>query len=176
MHTVLALEVAIGKIALDADGHALDASLVAVKVVHDLHLVAVAVGPHVVHAVEHRSPVLSLSSACARVDFQDCLHRVFFLAKHILQFKIFDCLDSFLVILFDLFFGHHLVLIKVKSKLQFVGESTHFLISIYPLLNAFHFLHLLLCPYPVFPEVRCLCTKVFFFVLYLLLVDIEVTV
>ena len=65
---VLALEEAVGVLALDHDGGALDAGLVAVQVVHHLHLVAVAVRPHVVHAVEHGSPVLGLGAAGSGVE------------------------------------------------------------------------------------------------------------
>ena len=130
--------------------------------------------PAHIHTHQHRSPVLSLRTTSTGIDLQDSLHRIFLLAEHILQFQVFNGLDSLLVVLVHLFFGDHLVLIEVKSQLQLVGKGTHLLISVKPLLDAFHLFHLLLCPCAVLPEVWCLRTQVLLLVFDLLLVDFEV--
>ena len=69
--TVLAFQEAVSVFALDHDGRAFDAGLVAVEIVHEFDGVAVAVGPHIVHAVEHLRPVLSLGAAGACVKGKD---------------------------------------------------------------------------------------------------------
>ncbi len=73
---VLALEEAVGVLALDHDGRALQPGLVAVEIVHQLDLVAVALGPHIIHAVEHRGPVLRLGAAGTGVEGQNGVVRV----------------------------------------------------------------------------------------------------
>ena len=71
MHAVLALQMAIGVFTGDSDGSALDAALFTVLIVHGLAVVAVALGPAGIHAVEHLSPVLGLGAAGAGVDGED---------------------------------------------------------------------------------------------------------
>ena len=68
---VLALQKAVGVLALDHNGGALDAGLVPVQIVHHPDLVAVPVGPHVVHPVEHGGPVLGLGAAGPGVEGQN---------------------------------------------------------------------------------------------------------
>ena len=68
---VLALEIAVGVLALDHDRRALDAGLVAVEIVQHLELEAVLVRPLHIHAVEHLRPVLRLGAARAGVEGQN---------------------------------------------------------------------------------------------------------
>ena len=68
VHAVLALEIAVGVLALNLDGGALDARLLAVLPVEQGVGVAVALRPAGVHAVEHLRPVLRLGAARAGVD------------------------------------------------------------------------------------------------------------
>ena len=64
----LALEVAVGVLALDVDRHRLDAGDVPLLAVDDLGLVPLRLGPHQVHAQEHLGPVARLGAAGAGLD------------------------------------------------------------------------------------------------------------
>ena len=64
----LGLEPAVGVVALDEEGRALDAGLLAVGDVDELDLEAVLLRPARVHAQEHCRPVLALGAAGAGMD------------------------------------------------------------------------------------------------------------
>ena len=64
----LALEVAVGVLALDVDRRRLDAGDVPLLAVDDLGLVPLRLGPHQVHAQEHLGPVARLGAAGPGVD------------------------------------------------------------------------------------------------------------
>ena len=68
MHAGLALQKAVGVLALHEDRGALEAGLVAVEVIERRHLEAVALRPAVVHAEQHLGPVLRFGAAGARVE------------------------------------------------------------------------------------------------------------
>ena len=70
MHAVLGLEPAIGVAALDLQGRGLDAGLLARRLLHHFHLVAVLLGPAHIHAQQHVGPVLALGAACAGMHFE----------------------------------------------------------------------------------------------------------
>ena len=177
MHAVLRLQVAVGKLpTFYLHRHALDAGIVAIEDVGNRHLVAVSLGPSLIHAHEHLCPVLCLGATGTAVDFQHGIHRVFLLAEHVLQFEALDGLDGAGIVIVDLLFRHHLVLIEVESQLQLVGQGSHLLIAVEPHLDAFHLFHLFLGPLAVIPEVRGLRSEVFLLVFHLLSVDVEVAV
>ena len=69
VHSVLALEVAVGEVALDVDGAALYAGFVAFEEVGDGGFVAVFLAVAQIHAHEHGGPVLALGASGAGVDF-----------------------------------------------------------------------------------------------------------
>ena len=136
----------------------------------------VGLSPTHIHTHQHLCPVLRLRTTSTTVDLQHGIHRILLLTEHIHQFQILDGLDSLGVVLIDLLFGHHLLLVEVEGQLQFVGHGTHLVVAINPLLDALHLLHLLLGPFTVFPEVRSLGTEVFLLVFYLFLVDLEIPI
>ena len=177
MDAVFALEEAVGKLAaLDFHCDTLDASLVAFLQVADGDFVAVSFCPAHIHSHQHLRPVLTLGAACARVDFQHAVHRVFLLAQHILEFEVFDELQGFAVVVIDFFFRHHFVVVEVEGELQFVGRHSHGFVVFEPFFDAFDLLHLLLCPFHVVPEVGCLRAQLFLFKFHLFLRNIEVVV
>ena len=94
---VLALEVAVGVLALDEDGGGLDARLVAGLVVHELIGVAVALGPAGIHTVQHLRPVLGLRAACAGVEGEDGVVAVVFAGEQGGQAALTDLLFQRLV-------------------------------------------------------------------------------
>jgi long-subunit acyl-CoA synthetase (AMP-forming) len=108
------------------------------------------------------------------IDLEHAVHRIFLLAKHILQLQVFDGLDSLAVIGIHLFLGHHFVLIEIEGELQFIGIKAHGLIAIEPFLDALHLLHLFLRILWVFPKVRSLGAELLLLEFYFLLVDIEI--
>ena len=71
MNAVLALEVAVGILALNGDGGGLDACFFACFVVQHLIGVAMTLGPAGVHTIEHLRPVLCLRAACTCVEGQN---------------------------------------------------------------------------------------------------------
>ena len=71
VHAVLTLKIAVGVLALDHDGRALEACFFAVQPVCQLDLEIVALCPAGDHTVQHQRPVLSLCSARAWVEGDD---------------------------------------------------------------------------------------------------------
>ena len=71
VHAVLALQKAIGILALDGDGRGLDARLVTVFIVEDLVGELMPLRPAGVHPVEHLGPVLGLGAAGTGVEGQN---------------------------------------------------------------------------------------------------------
>src|SRR5581483_3266451 len=70
VHAVLALEPAIGVVAVHDDGRRLDAGALAFGLFQPLDLVAVRLGPAHVHAHQHAGPILALGAAGAGVHFE----------------------------------------------------------------------------------------------------------
>ena len=70
VHAALGLEVGVGVAAVDGDGDALDAGLLALGLVQDLRAEPVAFGPAQVHSKEHRRPVGRLRTARPGADRQ----------------------------------------------------------------------------------------------------------
>ena len=112
---VFALEEAVGVLAFDHDRRALDAGLVAVEIVHELDGVAVALGPHVVHAVEHARPVLRLGAARAGVEGEDGVVRVILAGQQRLEPHGFERLLE--AVKFALEVGQHRVVVLFDGHL-----------------------------------------------------------
>ena len=68
---VLTLQIAIGVFAEDLDGGTLDARLVAVLIVQNIVLIAVALRPAGVQTVQHLGPILRLGAAGTRLEVED---------------------------------------------------------------------------------------------------------
>ena len=170
MHTILALQITIGELAaLDGHRHALDTSLIAFLHIGDGYLVAMSLSPAHIHTHQHLGRTTGTG-----IDLEHAVHRIFLLAKHVLQLQVFDGLDSLAVIGIHLFLGHHFVLIEIEGELQFIGIKAHGLIAIEPFLDALHLLHLLLRIFWILPKVRSLGAELLLLEFYFLLVDIEI--
>ena len=89
---VLALEVAVGVLALDENGGGLDARFFAGFIVHQLIGVAMALGPTGIHAVEHLRPVLSLSAAGTGVEGENGVVGIVFAGQQRRQTPLADLL------------------------------------------------------------------------------------
>ena len=175
MHAILTLQEAIGKLAtLYLHGDTLDTSLITVKQVTDCDFIAMSLSPAHIHTHQHLRPVLSLSTTSTRVNLEHAVHGVFLLAQHVHKFQFLDGIDSLLVVFIHLLLGHHLVFIEIEGQLQFVGLGTYIIIAINPFLDSLYLLHLLLSTLGVFPEVRRLSTKIFFFEFNLFLVYLQI--
>ena len=127
-----------------------------------------------VHTHQHAGPVLAFRTSGTGVDLQHAVHLVGLVAKHVLQFEYLDGIGSFTVSLVHLFFGHQFVFIEVESQLQFVGQGLHFVVSLNPLLQAFHLLHLRFGSLLVVPEAGCLRAQLLFFYLNLFPFDVQI--
>ena len=90
MHAGLALQVAVGVVALDVQRGAADAGFVVAQLVDDLGLVAVTLGPAAVHAQEHLGPVASLGAAGAGLDPEVGVAGVLRPAQHRLQLEVVE--------------------------------------------------------------------------------------
>ena len=130
--------------------------------------------PAHIHTHQHLCPVLAFCTTGTGINLEHAVHRVFLLAKHVLQLQVFDGFDRLGIIGIHLFLGHHFVFIEVEGKLQLIGIKTYSLITVEPFLDTFHLLHLLLSILRVFPKVRSLGAELLLFEFYFLLVYIEI--
>ena len=69
VHPGLALQPAIGIVAIDPDGGGLQPDRLPFAFLDQLQLVAMLFGPACVHAKQHRGPVLAFGAACPGMDF-----------------------------------------------------------------------------------------------------------
>ena len=176
MHTALAFQEAVCLVAFNLHRHGLDAGFVTILIVADGYLVFMCFSPTLVHAHEHRSPVLTFRSTCARIDFQHGVHAICLLAKHVLQLQRLNQVECLGIVLVHFLFGHELFLVVVKSQFEFVAGSLHLVVAVQPLANVLHFFHLSLRSLGVFPKVGCLCAKLFFFHFHALLLNTQVSI
>ena len=93
VHSALRLEVAVGIVALELDGGALDAGLISLHKLGHGHLVAVALAPAHIHAHQHRTPVVGFGAACAGIDGEHRSEVVALLAEHVLELEILQFLQ-----------------------------------------------------------------------------------
>ena len=103
MDAVFAFKIAVGVVALDLDGGGLDAGLFAVLIVEQRILIAVAVGPHGVHAVEHLRPVLRLGAAGTGVERQNGVVRVVLAGEQRGKTHFFQLFRERIILRFQLF-------------------------------------------------------------------------
>ena len=174
MNAILALQVSIGIFSHDLHGYALDASLITILHIRDGHLIAVGFTPTHVHTHEHLRPVLAFRAASPRIDLHHCIHWVFLLAQHILQFQVFYGTDSLSIVSIHFLLAHHILMVEVEGKLKLICILTHFLVPFEPFLDTLHLLHLLLGTLGIFPKVRSLGTELLFFKFYFLLVYVQI--
>ena len=127
MHAILALEEAVGVLALDEDIGGLDAGGVAILIVHDLVGKAVALCPARVHAVQHRAPVLRLGAACAGMEGHEGVVAVVFTgeqrAELLLCYGLLELLEAGLKLL-----EHGLVVLldrHLADGQQVVAQRAH---------------------------------------------------
>ena len=81
---------AVGVVADQFDGRALDARHLARALIDDLGLEAVRIRPLKIHAQQHRGPVLRLGAAGAGLNIQEGIVRVHFAGEHALKLESFD--------------------------------------------------------------------------------------
>ena len=173
---VLAFQIAVGKVALDVDGAALDAGLVAVQDIGHGGLVAVLLAPAQIHAHEHRCPVLTLRAAGARVDFQHHAELVLLAAQHVAQLKVFDLLHGVGVEAVEFGLVDEFFLDELHPGLHFLDGGGHLFVALDPGLEVLDFLHLRLCLLGVLPEVRHVGAEFFLLNLYAFAVDVQIVV
>ena len=158
VNTALTLQVAVSVGAADLEINRFDARLVAVDIVHDVDLEALAVSPAGVHAVEHGAPVTALRAARAGVEGKDGIRVVVFACEqgrqpHLLQF-VFESIevfadrfdDGFVVFFIAHLDQHEDILILALNMLR----------VLYSGLQILELLHLFISGVGVRPEVRCL--------------------
>jgi len=92
VHTVLALEQAVGVGTLHHHGGALHAGFIAVLIIQNLHGHAVVGSPLIVHAVQHFGPVLCLGAAGTGMEGQDGVAVVVLTVQHGHQLQLIHCL------------------------------------------------------------------------------------
>ena len=115
MQAVFALEEAVSVLAVDLERRALDTGLFAVEIVEHLAGVAVALCPHVIHAVEHLRPVLRFGAAGAGVEREDGVVRVILAGEQRLQTHGLELFLEGLVFLLQLF--EHGVVVLLERHL-----------------------------------------------------------
>ena len=168
MHSVLALEVAVGVVALDLYGYGLDTGLVAFEYVSDFGLVALFLAPAEVHTHEHLSPVLRLGAARACGYLDDRAELVLLAAEHIAHLEVFDLRDGLRVCGVEFLFGDGLLLVEVVGELEFLHGVAHGGVAFYPEFQPLDELHLCLGFLLVLPELGSLCLEFLLLELYFL--------
>ena len=156
MYAALALEEAVGVLALDEDVGGLDAGGVSVLIVHDLVGKAVALCPARVHAVQHRAPVLRLGAACAGMEGHEGVVAVVFTgeqcAELLLRYGLLELLEAVLKLL-----EHGLVILldrHLADGQQVVAQRAHPAIRLDLALERAHAGDDLLALLRIIPETR----------------------
>ena len=176
MHTVFALQVSIGVLALDFQRAGLDAGIIAFEQVAHHTSVSVGFRPAHIHTHQHLSPVLRFGSTRAGVDLQYGVHGILLTAEHILQFQILQCGQSPCIEFIHLCFGNQFFAEKLVCGFQFTGQRLYRRIALNPFFQAFYQFHLCLRTFGIFPETGILRTQLFFFVLHLLAIYVQIAV
>ena len=94
MHAGLALQPAIGVLALHQQRRRFDAGALAFALFDQLQLVAMPLRPARVHAEQHLRPVLALGAACAGMDFEIGVVGVRLARQHRFQPQLFGALGE----------------------------------------------------------------------------------
>lgn len=102
VHSGLALEIAVGKIAADLDRRRLDPGFLASLVVKYLGFESLPFGVPKVHSQNHLRPVLGFSSAGSRMDRKDGVFGVILSRKQRLDLEILDLTAKLPQLSFDL--------------------------------------------------------------------------
>ena len=176
MHAILRLEVAEGIVAVDFDGHRLDAGIVALDEVLYGGLVAVVLGIAHIEALQLFGPVLGLGAARTGVDLEDAVQVILFTLEHVLQLDVLEEVHRLLVLRIDLLFTHQFLLVEFEGGGEFVDVGLHVVVCLNPGADALDHLHLLLSLLLVVPESGHLCAELLFFELDLLVLDVEIAV
>ena len=74
----------------------------------------------------------------------------------------------------DLIFCDELLLVELEGGVELVAKRLDFCVTLEPLFKPLDKLHLSLGTLLVVPEAGSLCAELLFFVLYLLIIDVEV--
>ncbi len=152
MDTVLALEIAVGEVALHVEGDSLDTRLVALLQVGDGHFVVVFLAVTLVHAHELFRPVLRLGASRARHNLEHGGHGVFLMGEHIAHLEILHGGKGVGVGIVHLLFGDNLVAEEVVTEREFVSCLAHFLIAFDPAFECLDLLHLRFRRLGIVPE------------------------
>ena len=176
MHATLTLQIAIRHITDNLHRYGFDASILAVLIVADGHLVTMLLGISLIHAHEHLRPVLCLRTTCTCIDFQHSIHIVRFALQHVLHLQVFNEHQGFCIVVIHLLFCGHLLLIEIECHLCIVCRCLHLVVAVNPPLQGLHLFHLCLGSLLVIPKSWCLCAQFLLFHLYQFLVYLQVTV
>ncbi len=153
MHSVLALEEAIGIITFHINSNRLDSRLVTIEDLGDGCLIAVTFRITQIQAHQHLRPVLTLCAAGTGVDFEHHAELVFLAPQHIAEFKTFEFLDHSLILLVYFLLRHEFLLHKIKGELKFLHLLFKRGVGINPEMKLLDLAHLSLSLIPVVPEV-----------------------
>ena len=138
MYAILALEVAVGVVAVDLQRAGFHSHLVARLVIHHTVLIAVSIAPAGVHTQQHRGPIECLRAASTGVDIHNGAHLILLRAKHIAQFESLDKLHRMGIVLLHLGLGRELGCHKFGHQLQLLNSLTHSVIILNPRLDGRH--------------------------------------
>ena len=141
MHAILALEIAIGIVALYLHSHRLDACIITIKNIAYPDLIVMSLSITHIHPHQHLRPVLRLRATCTSIDLQHTAHRVGLLMKHVPELKVLHKLQGVRILDINLLFRRLTLFRKVVQHLK-VLISLHYLVkSIDPTLDVTHLVH-----------------------------------
>ena len=159
VHAALTLQITVSHIAHNLHRHGFDAGILTILEVADSHLIAVLLGISLIHSHEHLCPVLCLSTTCTGIDLEYGIHIVRFALQHVFQLQILDELERLSVVFVHFLLSRHLLLIEVERHLRIFRCRLHLVITVNPLLEGFHLLHLRLGSLLIIPKSRSLSTE-----------------
>ncbi len=132
MHAVLALEHTEGELAIHFHGGLFDARAFTVLVVERAGLVAVLLGPHLVHAQQHAGPIAALRATGPCGDLHHGAQRILFGTEHVLELKLFQRVAGLLELDVHLLLAHILRLPELEHHAEVVHLTFHGLVQAHP--------------------------------------------
>ena len=176
MHSILALEISVGELALKLDSARLHAHLITGLIVQDLDLIAVSLTPAGIHSEQHIGPIQSLGSTRSGIDIHNCAEFILVTAQHITQLESLDMLCGKGIERIKLLLGADPILDKLGHQLEILNLLGNALVILNPTLDGCHLLELLAGTIGVIPEVWLLSSLLLVLQVDTLLRNIQTTI
>ena len=133
------------------------------------------IAPTGVHTKQHRGPIQSLRSTCARIDIHNGTHLILLASQHIAKFESLDEFDGVDIMLIHLGLRREFCRHKFGHQLQILDGFGHSIVILNPRLYSRHTAQLFLRGIGIIPKRRVLSLLLFVLQVYSLLSDVKDT-